>query len=960
MNTSFKPQRNPYVLGRPVNQALLFGRESLFVDIRHYLQQHKQVIVLYGQRRIGKSSVVRNITNQLQDLQENFVFVTFSLEYYSQQSLGRILAELAKEIISDLSLEQENIKIPEITDLESNDGVFSKEFLPQIYQALNGKNLVLLLDDFDIFINKHTEISLKLFYENLFSIIHNTQKLFVILLMDKKLFNISKKIRSFENIVTVKEIKLLDQNTTTNLINQPAQNILEYGDDAIQAIFKLSAGHPYFTQVICFAIFSRARENNKLDDKVNREDVEAIIDKAIELAEAGLSWFWEEFSILEKIVLSAVAESQETSEDYLDLIKANKADLDINLIIKTKEYLKENEFLEQTKDEKVKIELFRKWIRQTHPLTEEIGTLEKLTQKETQSDAQLPEENITGLTQKGTKVGVIHELPLRKNKVFSHILRKYYINENNNMELSQIIAQIIENTTTNTSNIHYEIEDRFFAKPYEIANQTTSNHEVNHEVNTRQKKPPILIIIILVCLSVSTSIILATIYRLYTQPCPAGEKKEFGIWCVVDNSRISRGDKTLFPNITNIRRDQGIQAFKKGDYQQAEKLFKQAIQANNTDVESRIYYNNALARQKGSPFTLAVVVPIDRETNNIAQEILRGVAQAQNQFNQNKGLNGRLLEIVIGNDSNNSNEAKAVVNAIIKDSSILGVIGHNSSDVTKSLLQDYEKAKLAIISPTATSADLKSSVFFRVVDSDKITGQKLANYVFNSLKLKQVVIFANPESAYSKSISEAFTNDFQKQGGEVVKKYSFNSSFFGDDIDESINTYKAEAAMLFPDTKNTGKAIEIAQANLDFYKNRPDQQMLQLLGGDTLYSYETLMQGGEAVEGMILSVPWFRGTSAAEEFAKKSKELWGGDVSWRTATSYDATQAFIKALSNNASRQTVLEGLKNVDLSANETSGYPLKFTDNMERDGKPVLLEVKNGKFVQIDESKASLLDSP
>ncbi|MFM6122457.1 MAG: ABC transporter substrate-binding protein [Sphaerospermopsis kisseleviana] len=949
MNTSLKPQRNPYVLGRPVNQALLFGRESLFVDIRHYLQQHKQVIVLYGQRRIGKSSVVRNITNQLQDLQENFVFVTFSLEYYSQQSLGRILAELAKEIISDLSLEQENIKIPEITDLESDDGVFSKEFLPQIYQALNGKNLVLLLDDFDIFINKHTEISLKLFYENLFSIIHNTQKLFVILLMDKKLFNISKKIRSFENIVTVKEIKLLDQNTTTNLINQPAQNILEYGDDAIQAIFKLSAGHPYFTQVICFAIFSRARENNKLDDKVNREDVEAIIDKAIELAEAGLSWFWEEFSILEKIVLSAVAESQETSEDYLDLIKANKADLDINLIIKTKEYLKENEFLEQTKDEKVKIELFRKWIRQTYPLTEEIGALEKLTQKETQSDAQLPEENITGLTQKGTKVGVIDELPLPKNKVFSHILRKSYINENNNMELSQNIAQIIENTTTNTSNIHYEIE-----------NKTTSNHEVNHEVNTRQKKPPILIIIILVCLSVSTSIILATIYRLYTQPCPAGEKKEFGVFCAVDNSRISRGDKTLFPNITNIPRDQGIQAFQKGDYQEAANLFEQAIQANNSDVESRIYYNNALARQKSSTFTLAVVVPIDRETNNIAQEILRGVAQAQNQFNQNQELNGRLLEIVIGNDSNNSNEAKAVVNAIIKDSSILGVIGHNSSDVTKSLLQDYEKAKLAIISPTATSAALKSSVFFRVVDSDKITGQKLANYVFNSLKLKQVVIFANPDSAYSKSISEAFTNDFQKQGGKVVQKYSFNSSFFGDYIDESINKHKAEAAMLFPDTKNTGKAIDIAKANLDFYKNSPDQQMLQLLGGDTLYSYETLIQGREAVEGMILSVPWFRGRSAAEEFAKKSKELWGGDVSWRTATSYDATQAFINALSNNASRQTVLERLKNVNLSANETSGYPLKFTDNMERDGKPVLLEVKNGKFVQIHESKASLLDSP
>ena len=167
MNTSFKPQRNPYILGRPVDQGLLFGRGFLFSDIRDYLQQHKQVIVLYGQRRIGKSSVVRNITNELKDCQDKFAFVTFSLEYHSQQSLGRILAELAKEIISDLSLEEENINLPKIRDLERNDGVFSNEFLPQVYQALKGKNLVLLLDDFDIFINNHPEISLRLFYQNL-------------------------------------------------------------------------------------------------------------------------------------------------------------------------------------------------------------------------------------------------------------------------------------------------------------------------------------------------------------------------------------------------------------------------------------------------------------------------------------------------------------------------------------------------------------------------------------------------------------------------------------------------------------------------------------------------------------------------------------------------------------------------------------------------------------------------
>jgi branched-chain amino acid transport system substrate-binding protein len=119
------------------------------------------------------------------------------------------------------------------------------------------------------------------------------------------------------------------------------------------------------------------------------------------------------------------------------------------------------------------------------------------------------------------------------------------------------------------------------------------------------------------------------------------------------------------------------------------------------------------------------------------------------------------------------------------------------------------------------------------------------------------------------------------------------------------------------------------------------------------YKEPTLIKGGKAVEGMILAVPWFRDTPQTKEFAQKLAKMWGGPISWRTATSYDAIQAFIKALSNDASRKTVLERLKNVNLPVNETSGYPLQFTQEKERQGKPILLEVKNGKFVQIDESK-------
>jgi branched-chain amino acid transport system substrate-binding protein len=58
----------------------------------------------------------------------------------------------------------------------------------------------------------------------------------------------------------------------------------------------------------------------------------------------------------------------------------------------------------------------------------------------------------------------------------------------------------------------------------------------------------------------------------------------------------------------------------------------------------------------------------------------------------------------------------------------------------------------------------------------------------------------------------------------------------------------------------------------------------------------------------------------------------------------------IKALSNNPSRSTVLRELEDVSLSASQTSGYPLKFTPEREREGESILLQVKGNQFVQID----------
>ena len=406
-------------------------------------------------------------------------------------------------------------------------------------------------------------------------------------------------------------------------------------------------------------------------------------------------------------------------------------------------------------------------------------------------------------------------------------------------------------------------------------------------------------------------------------------------------ARFTKGQRTLFSGKGNVSRDNGIKAFKAQNYKTAVDFFQRAIDANRNDPEVVILYNNALARQKGNPLVLAAVVPVEGKVSS-AEEMLRGIAMAQDRFNKSGGTDGRLLEIVIANDGNNPTNAEKVAEQLVDDQSILGVIGHNSSSASEAGLKIYEPAGLAMISPTSTSTSLKGNVFFRAVPADSAAGEKLAEYVGNRLGLTKAVIFYNPQSSYSNSLSDAFSNNFKNFNGTVVEKIDIRSVDIKGELYPIVIEKKAQAALLFPDTGYTSVAIEIAKANA----NIDEAQRLKLLGGDALYSPTTLVAGGETVEDLILAIPWFRESPKSQAFKEAGKKQWGGSVNWRTAISYDATKAFIAALSTtpNPDRASILNNLAQVQLPSSETSGDEVQFTSEGERQSEPVLVRATRG----------------
>jgi branched-chain amino acid transport system substrate-binding protein len=402
------------------------------------------------------------------------------------------------------------------------------------------------------------------------------------------------------------------------------------------------------------------------------------------------------------------------------------------------------------------------------------------------------------------------------------------------------------------------------------------------------------------------------------------------------SERFSSGERRLLRYLSNSDADRGVKAFAAGDYRKAEEFLAKAIEGERHNPEIQIYYNNAQARlSQFPPLKVAVVVPIEAALTS-AEEVLRGAADAQTKFNEAGGAEGRLLEIVIANDDNDLEIASQVAKTLAADSQILGVVGHPTSATSEVALVEYEKANLPMISATSDSTFLSGKVFFRTISSVQVSNTSLAEYTRNSLNLRRIAVFYNPNDVYSESSKEVFTKGFMAMDGQKIELIDMSRSDFQPDEQIEALQGQFDAIALFPDPRLITVAYSIAAEN----NKLPEQQRMQLLGGNSLYRPQTLTIGGNAVEDLILAVPWV----AKTPYAEAANQRWGGQVSWRTAMSYDATLAFTAAASKESSRASILANLRTIRISSSQTSGDLLQFSETGERIGKSVLVQVARG----------------
>lgn len=392
--------KNPYIIGRPVSETeLFFDRENLFQFLSDSLPQ-AQVILLHGQRRIGKSSVLTQIPYQLAD--EPYEFVVLSLEGKSQKPLAAVLSDLARDIHDHLELP---FPIPTAAELQTTPDLFADRFLVDtqeyIEQCYGDRELVLLFDEFDTLGNFHPDAAATHLFPYLSEVIERHRFLHIIPVIGRRLQDLPTLLGLFRTAPTF-EIGLLNRTDTDALVTEPSDQVMFFEPGALDAIWQLTAGHPYFTQVMCFALFSQAREDDWW--QITAEDVDRVINRALELGEGGLAWFWDGLPIPERVFFAAAAEVAEIKrqEDptlpngHIEVKEGDPLALleDSGIILtdclhKAQRNLLDWHYLRQIKrvdaaetvergSYQITIELVRRWLIRRHGIKQEIWELEGL------------------------------------------------------------------------------------------------------------------------------------------------------------------------------------------------------------------------------------------------------------------------------------------------------------------------------------------------------------------------------------------------------------------------------------------------------------------------------------------------------------------------------------------------------------------------------------------------------
>jgi len=208
---------------------------------------------------------------------------------------------------------------------------------------------------------------------------------------------------------------------------------------------------------------------------------------------------------------------------------------------------------------------------------------------------------------------------------------------------------------------------------------------------------------------------------------------------------------------------------------------------------------------------------------------------------------GKKVEFTVADTKSDKIEAANAMSRLIEKDKVIAVIGEMISGDTMAGGPIADKAKIPVVSPTATNPLVTQGkkYVFRVCFIDPVQGDVAAKYAFNTLKAKKAALIVDKSQDYCVGLAKFFKDAFTKLGGKIVAE----TYCVTEDKD-----FSAQLSTIKPTNPDVIYAPNYYSPVALFTKQARELGLkAPVLAGDGAQADELIQIGGKEVEGVVFT-----------------------------------------------------------------------------------------------------------
>ncbi len=316
------------------------------------------------------------------------------------------------------------------------------------------------------------------------------------------------------------------------------------------------------------------------------------------------------------------------------------------------------------------------------------------------------------------------------------------------------------------------------------------------------------------------------------------------------------------------------------------------------------------------------------------------------QCNQNGGIGGRPIQLIVKDDRQDPDTARQVVKELIDDG-VVAMIGPMTSDMAVAVTPLLNVARLVTVSPTATTQALsgKDDYFFRVTSTAFEYATKSARYQFNHAGARRVAaVYDRGNRSFCEDWLTNFKKVFTALGGEIVASVNFRS-------DEPPTFLEIARSLLASQPDSVIIIANSMDSALLCHQIRKIDTETPIMLADWGATERLLELGGKAVEGVTVVQTFDRNskTPRYQAFRQTYIERYQREPGFPGVHTHDAVQVVLTTL--RAQKQG--EGFKETLLSIKQFDGLQSSFSLDQFGDtvrGYETISIVRDNRFVVLE----------